>query len=134
LPDKFVGCYSNSGWVNIGILKVLFEKINMFTNNTPSVLLLDSFAAHINKETINLAEKNNIKLIFIPPGTTNKFQPLDVKIHALKACAKRLNKEKLIDDNNIKMDLNESLQQLDIAIKSVINELIRDSFKESINI
>lgn len=39
LPQSFTYCYSNNGWINLGILKVLFKQINDYTNNTPSVLL-----------------------------------------------------------------------------------------------
>ena len=80
LPKSFIGCYSNNG-CNKGILKILFENIKNYTNNTPSVLLFDCFS-HKNEETIKIAEEYNIKLIFIPPGKTDKYQPLDVKIYA----------------------------------------------------
>lgn len=49
----------------------------------------------------------NIKLIFIPPGKTYKFQPLDVGVHLpLKSCPGRLCKEAIIKNSDIKMNMN----------------------------
>lgn len=120
LPENFIGCYSNNGWINIGILKVLLEQIQTYTKNTPSVLLLDSYSVHKSPDTIKLAKEMNIKIIIIPAGTTFKFQPLDVSIHGpLKLCAKRLCKEQTIEDPNIKIDMNNSLNCLHKAVNQI---------------
>src|SRR5205085_9269143 len=126
---------SNKGWVNIGILKILFDKIANFTNKTPSILLVDCFKSHVDEETIKLASAMNIKIIVIPPGKTNKFQPLDVGIHGpLKSNAATLCKQELIKDNIAKIDMNCSLRNLDVAIKNVMTrEIIKDSFRKALN-
>ena len=44
---KILGTYSNNGWVNNGIMKIVLETIYKNTNGKPSALLLDQFPVHI---------------------------------------------------------------------------------------
>ncbi|CAN6608581.1 hypothetical protein TRVA0_003S04698 [Trichomonascus vanleenenianus] len=46
----------------------------------PRVLLMDNFSVHKHAELQIKAKDMGIRLVFLPPNTTDKIQPLDVKI------------------------------------------------------
>ena len=82
--------HSPSGWttetVMLHYLEVLHEHVNH-----PCALVLDTYAAHRTASVRARAQELGIDLIFIPPGATDLYQPLDRKIFGcLKAYAKRL--------------------------------------------
>ena len=66
--DNIIGTYSNNGWINNGIMKVVLDLINIKTNNNKACLLLDQFNAHTSESTKEYAATKNIELIFIPCG------------------------------------------------------------------
>ena len=47
------------------------------------LLIMDSDPVHISEEIKNLYLSNNKRLLFIQPGLTSVFQPLDVSINKL---------------------------------------------------
>ena len=54
-------------------------------------LLLDAYSVHRTDEVKKLADSMNIELIFIPPGQTERFQPLDRAVFGvLKAYLRKL--------------------------------------------
>jgi len=46
-----LGTFSNNGWTNKGIMKIVLSEIYKKTNGHKSVLLLDQFAAHKDEKT-----------------------------------------------------------------------------------
>ena len=58
--------------MNSSIFKDILEKFDAELSE-PSLLLLDNFSCHM----VNTDNLNNLKLLFLPPNTTSKLQPLD---------------------------------------------------------
>ena len=59
---KILGTYSNNGWVNNGIMKIVLETIYKNTKGTPSALLLDQFPVHINDFFKDEAKKKKYRI------------------------------------------------------------------------
>ena len=57
------------------------EVLTPFTARRRTLLILDSFSAHMTPGTEKLLKKRNAVPIFIPGGCTSKLQPLDVSIN-----------------------------------------------------
>ena len=79
--------YSKNGWTtSLIMIRYLqwFRKMfdNKYQNDTNETiyLILDMYKAHRNKEVIQTAHDNNIELLFVPPGMTDKLQPLDIRV------------------------------------------------------
>ncbi|KAI3647456.1 hypothetical protein MP228_007677 [Amoeboaphelidium protococcarum] len=71
--------YSNSkAWMTRDIFTELVKDFDARLEQQ-SVLLLDNFSGHILSEE-DMATLKNLILIFLPPGTTSKTQPLDAGI------------------------------------------------------
>jgi hypothetical protein len=57
----------------------------------PLIVILDAYAAHRSREVREIAETWEIQLVFIPPGCTNRLQPLDRRVFGvLKSHARQL--------------------------------------------
>ncbi|KLO08249.1 DDE-domain-containing protein, partial [Schizopora paradoxa] len=52
----------------------------------PILLILDGHGSHLTDEMVELAIKNNIHLLCLPPHCTHKLQPLDVGIFGPLQC------------------------------------------------
>jgi hypothetical protein len=50
------------------------------TESSPSALVLDVYPSHRTERVIATAEANNVELLFVPPGGTGRFQPMDRRI------------------------------------------------------
>lgn len=130
--NKIVGTYSNNGWVNNGIIKLALEEIYKNTKGKNSVLLLDQFAVHISDFIKREAETKNIKLIFVPKGLTHKYQPLDVLINGiLKQKAKKLWREEIVKDPNIKITSADAVKHFLKAKEDITSTIIKKSFDKS---
>lgn len=82
--------YSNSGWINAGILiQWLRDVVRPHTNGLPAALLLDDYNAHWTPEVCMAASEMNLQLIKVPPGKTVEYQPLDVCFHGPMARARQ---------------------------------------------
>src|ERR1700733_3636995 len=74
-----------------GIMVCLLENIVKQTKGKDTVLLLDNYSVHNNDFIIKEAALRNIKLLYIPPNMTHKYQPLDVGIKGpLKSCSRKI--------------------------------------------
>jgi hypothetical protein len=79
-----------SGWCD---KELVIEYLKWLRKRRPGcqrlVLIWDAFSAHGDQTVRETATRLNIQLIFIPPGMTDKLQPLDHRIFgSLKARAK----------------------------------------------
>lgn len=132
LNDEILGTYSNNGWVNNGIIVLALEEIYINTKGKSSVLLLDQFTIHTSEFVENEAKKRNIELIFVPKGLTSKYQPLDVLINGiLKQKAKKLWREEIVKDPNIKITNEDAVKHFLKAKEDITSEIIKKSFNKS---
>ena len=46
LTNNVIGSYSNNGWMNVGIMKLLIDDVNKHSNNKNACLLLDHYSSH----------------------------------------------------------------------------------------
>ncbi|CAF4193627.1 unnamed protein product [Rotaria magnacalcarata] len=80
VPGTTYKC-SESGWISEEIFTDWFK--NLFLEQTknierPLLLVMDNHPAHINIDVIELAIKNQVILLCLPPHCTHALQPLDV--------------------------------------------------------
>ena len=126
---KITGTFSNNGWTNNGIMKIVLEQIYTKTGGKESVLLLDAFSAHCNDFIKKEAESKNIKLIYVPVGLTHKYQPLDVLINGiLKQKGKRFWREEIVKDPNIKITNSDAVKHFLKAKEEITSKIIKKSF------
>ena len=130
--NDIIGTYSDNGWVNCGIINIALEEIYKNTKGKASVLLLDQFSSHTDDFIKEEAKKKNIKLIYVPKGLTYKYQPLDVMINGiLKQKAKKLWREEIVKDPNIKITNANAVKHFLKAKDDITSDIIIKSFNES---
>jgi DDE superfamily endonuclease len=124
--DKHIEAkYSESGWIDIDIRKYILVCIKEITLNHPSILILDEYSVHTEKTILDKANKYNINLIYVPPNTTYRNQPLDVSINGpIKSIGKKISKQMLIDDPYYNLTI-EDFKILIILISDLQNRLSR---------
>ena len=72
------------------------------------------------------------RLIYIPPGKTDTYQPLDVAINgAMKSIGKRLEKEEYIANPSYKPTIANSIKSLIEAKSRIKSQTIKDSFRSA---
>lgn len=129
--DKIIGCYSNNGWINNGIMKIVLEQIHEKTKGEKSYLILDQYPAHKTDFVKGEALNKNINLIYIPVGMTSKLQPLDVKINgAIKSKSRTFWRKKLIDDPFNKPKLSDAIVHLIDSCNLITKSTIVNVFDE----
>ena len=99
--------YANKkAWMTTDLFFKWLDRFNLLIGSTPGrkvVLLLENCGAH--GTVANLPSFSNVQIIFLPPNTTSKFQPMDAGIiTATKKRYRQKQMERAIDraDENIK--------------------------------
>ncbi|CAK1585488.1 unnamed protein product [Parnassius mnemosyne] len=72
---------SKSGWFDTSSFEDYFKTIVVDWARQisgPKVVIGDNSSSHINIEVVELCQKHNIRLVFLPPNSTHLTQPLDV--------------------------------------------------------
>jgi hypothetical protein len=83
--------HSTNGWQSSETFQSYLENLRSVMGLGPIHLLLDCYSAHRTDAVKEAAVRLGITLRFVPPGLTDKFQPLDRAVFGvLKAQAKRL--------------------------------------------
>jgi hypothetical protein len=92
LPAAVWTATSISGWTNSEVMCRYFELLRVHLDpDGPLVLVLDTYSAHRAEAVRAAAAIWNIELLFIPPGCTDRLQPLDRKVFGvLKGYARQL--------------------------------------------
>jgi hypothetical protein len=80
VPDTIYKC-SESGWISEELFSDWFQ--HCFLERTkdidrPLLLVMDNHSAHLSIDFIELAIKNQVILLCLPPHTTHALQQLDV--------------------------------------------------------
>ncbi|XP_055897466.1 uncharacterized protein LOC129928222 [Biomphalaria glabrata] len=79
-PEGSLGHAHPSGWMTSeSFLQVIhhFIKYVRPTEIYPVILILDNHESHLSYAALELAKRNNIHVITLPPHTSHKLQPLD---------------------------------------------------------
>jgi len=83
-----------SGWMDCTLfIKYLEASVKPSVDN-PMLVLLDGHHSHKSIEVIDLARRNNISLIIIPPQTSYRLQPLDFTFFRLLKTSYRCEADK----------------------------------------
>jgi hypothetical protein len=92
LPPEIWTATSSSGWTTTDVMCRYLQLLREHLYPTgPLVILLDTYAAHRAAVTREAAARLQIELVFIPPGCTDRLQPLDRRIFGvLKAHAREI--------------------------------------------
>ena len=107
---------SASGWMEADSFFEWFESLFLkYKQSGACVLFFDNHNSHITLKLVNLAIKNNVHLICIPPHTSHVFQPLDVAAYKpLKSSWRKIVHEyyhdnycKVIDKQNFPRLINQ---------------------------
>ena len=82
VPTGFVVAVQEKGWMDQELMKVYINKIvKPYTKRRKSIMILDSFRAHVADPVKDAFRKANSLVVVIPGGCTSKLQPLDVAIN-----------------------------------------------------
>jgi len=129
LNKKVIGCFSNNGWMNRGIMKIVLDQIYLSTSRKLSVLLLDQHPSHTGDFIEKEAKDKNIKLIYVPAGMTPTCQPLDIKINGiLKSHARKLWRKKQIKYPQNKPHISDAVVHLLSAYNCININIIKKAF------
>lgn len=84
-PIDVVYNVTKSGWFDSLTFIDWFQKIilpymKILPVEEPKVLIGDNLASHINHTVVQLCERHNIRMVFLPPNSTHLLQPLDVAV------------------------------------------------------
>lgn len=92
LPKNVHSYYSESGWVNSGIMQLYIKDVLLpYTKKRPCALLLDNYGAHWDESVLELCRRNKVRLIEVPEGKTSSLQPLDYSVNGpMKKMRQRL--------------------------------------------
>ena len=76
--------YHPSGWMQMHLFTEWFRHFLKYSRpsiDDPCILILDGHATHTrNLDVIDLARKNHVHMIVLPPHCTHRMQPLDVAV------------------------------------------------------
>jgi len=132
LNNDVIGTYSNNGWMNAGIMKILLNTISEKTLNKHSCLLLDQHPSHTTQFVKNYASEKKIDLIYVPKGYTYKYQPLDAGINGIiKQKSKAIWRSEKIKNPNLKITNADGIKHLLTSINEISKETIIKSFYKS---
>jgi hypothetical protein len=134
-------------WNNINVssttihIKGMQSKVNILGNEKEgfTLTLIISYGGTMLKPILttkgktkfikNEAIKRNIKLIYVPKGLTSTFQPLDILINGiLKQKAKKLWRQEIIKDPDMKIKNSDAVKHFLQAKKSITSKIITKSF------
>ena len=90
VPDGMVVTVQDKAWMDHELMNVYLNKIwHPFIKRraeelglpTKSLLVMDSFSAHLTTDVSENLKNNNTQSVIVPGGCTSKVQPLDVSIN-----------------------------------------------------
>ncbi len=131
LNDEMLGTYSNNGWTNVGILKIIIDLIYFETKNKKAYILMDQYPTHVEKHVKDYCDGKNMEIILVPKGLTYKYQPLDIMINGiLKKKAKTLWRKEIIKNPSLKITNSDAVKHFLIAKKDITSDIIKNHFKK----
>ena len=141
-PKGVIVRCQEKGWMDEGLvqdwLRTVWSKVGGLTREK-SMLVWDSFRAHLSKPIRNTLKSLNAEPVVIPGGMTSMLQPLDVAIN--KPFKDRMRKKwqdwMLADQHTFtpsgrirKVELDQICQSIVEAWEDIPSELIKKSFRK----
>ena len=136
LSDKVMILCEDTGYINSEIfnkwLSDLFipevqERRRKFNYTGPAVLILDGCPSHYTNDLYDLCNKNNIKIFFIPPHSSNQTQMLDLAtFHSHK---ENVRKARILDIDNDDLLIDKIIMLYDSFHRSASYSNIISSFE-----
>lgn len=124
--------YTESGWLDLSIMIHILIQINTISKGKKCLLILDCWKIHTESLIKQLAEKLNIKLLYVPVGMTSTNQPLDVSINGtIKGIGKHISREIFLTDPFSVPTIKDSIKTLIESIKKIKKSTIIDSFTKA---
>ncbi|KAI5724685.1 hypothetical protein M8J77_005936 [Diaphorina citri] len=83
-PPGTLGLANKSGWMMSDLFLETLKHFVKHTNSSeerPTLLIYDNHESHLSYQAIDYAKANGVKILTLPPHTTNKLQPLDVGVY-----------------------------------------------------
>jgi hypothetical protein len=122
-------CHQISGWTDKVISKTVLRWVSERNNNAPKCLLWDVYSAHREEGVKGYAARKGTKLIYIPPGMTDEYQPLDRRVFgSLKARARARFDEQWIRNPGTAITLESAIEILLEVWKSMPQDEIIDAW------
>ena len=85
IPPSWAFTATKSGFIDSAIFLMWFRDVflQQCGRQRPLVLIMDNHVSHLGPEVIDLAKKEQIELLCLPPHSTHLLQPLDVGVFNL---------------------------------------------------
>ncbi|XP_047028001.1 uncharacterized protein LOC124636095 [Helicoverpa zea] len=73
---------SAKGWMETDIFHNYFEKVLIpsFGEERPALIIYDGHSTHVDARVVELAVRNNVTILKLPPHTSHLLQPLDISV------------------------------------------------------
>ncbi|XP_076089965.1 uncharacterized protein LOC143061997 [Mytilus galloprovincialis] len=80
-PECIFNC-DETGYMNGDLFLTWFKDlfISHCGRQRPVILIMDNLVSHLSPDIIDVAKRNRIELLCLPPNLTHLFQPLDVAV------------------------------------------------------
>ena len=129
-PQGHLVTHSESGWSTVDTFSQFLMSVReRFPDDEPVYLLLDLYSVHRSEEIKQLAESLMIRLIFIPPGMTDQYQPLDRRVFGvLKQYMRLLWRREYMTDPCQRFSKRKAVQLLVPAWERISPQIIRSGW------
>jgi hypothetical protein len=131
LPDSVNGDSTRSGWTNTDVMCRYFAylRTRLFADQEPLIVIHDTYPAHRAEWVRCIARLWNITLVFIPPGCTDRLQPLDRKVFGvLKASAREIWRKHYHETKGAKTSRPEIIRNLVEAWDRISHEVMESAW------
>ena len=123
--------HTPNGWMDAESFKryLMLLRERCFQDDEIVFLIVDCYPAHCEQSVKETAEALNIELLYIPPGMTDKCQPLDRRIFgALKQKAKKYIYQKMSESPEQKIGMLGAVQVLVACWEGITLDLVHDAW------
>jgi hypothetical protein len=130
LPPEVWTATSQSGWTTTDVMCRYFQLLREHLYHTgPLVILLDTYAAHRAAATRDAAARLQVELVFIPPGCTDRLQPLDRRIFGvLKAHAREIWRSHYHKTHGAKTTRSMMAQNLLVSWERITQDIVQSAW------
>jgi hypothetical protein len=128
---QLVLCHQVSGWTDKVISKTVLRWLADRCGDSSGTLIWDVYAAHREEGVKAYAARKGIGLLYIPPGMTDTYQPLDRRIFgSLKARARARFDDLWVENPSRELSLVDAVEVLLEAWAAVTQEEILNAWAE----